>query len=48
MWIEGAIPVDDPTELEWLLPRFTGTEVAVSNVPADADVTIIVSLHKPT
>lgn len=47
MWIEGAAPVDDPTELEWLLPRFTGTHRQLTMHVPDGYPAHCRILHRP-
>lgn len=47
MWVEDAVPVDDPTEVEWLLPRFTGTHRQLTMHVPDGYPAHCRILHRP-
>lgn len=47
MWVEGAILVEDDAELEWLLPRFTGTHRQLTMHVPDGYPAHCRILHRP-
>lgn len=47
MWVESAVPVDDAAELEWLLPRFTGTRRQLTMHVPDCYAAHCRVLHRP-
>ena len=47
MWVNGAVSVEDPTELKWLLPRFTGTHRQLTMHVPDGYQSHCRILHRP-
>lgn len=47
MWVEGAVSVDDAAEVEWLLPRFTGTHRQLTMHVPDGFPAYCRILHRP-
>lgn len=47
MWVEGAVPVEDAAELEWLLAQFTGTHRQLTMHVPDGYPAHCRVLHRP-